>query len=118
MVPWFGIAQIAVALLAAVACVWQFARRRGPNDYSLGATVLVGVLLVAQVVTAIVAPLVGNPPIGDLLEFWMYLITATLLPFGGTLWALVNRKRPANLVLTVINFAVAVMVFRMMVIWG
>ena len=48
----------------------------------------------------------------------MYLITATLLPFGAGFWALVDRKRPANLVLLVVNVAVAVMLYRMLVIWG
>ena len=33
-------------------------------------------------------------------------------------WALVDRRRTANLVLVVVNFAVAVMLYRMMVIWG
>ena len=115
---WFGIAQIAIGLLAALVGLWQFLRGRGPNDYTLGATLLVGVLLIAQIVTAIVAPLSGNPPAGDPLEFWMYLITATLLPFGAGFWALVDRKRPANLVLLVVNVAVAVMLYRMLVIWG
>lgn len=118
MIVWFGIAQICIALAAAAVCLWQFARNRGPNDYTLGATILVGVLLFAQIIVSIVAPFAGNTPVGDPLEFWMYLITALLLPFGGAFWALVNRKRPANLVLLVINFAVAVMLFRMLVIWG
>lgn len=118
MIPWFGIVQIAVALLAAVVCLWQFALKRGPNDYTLGATLLVGVLLLAQVVVAIVAPLAGNPPEGDPLEFWMYLVTATLLPFGAGFWALIDRKRAANLVLFVVSISVAVMLYRMLVIWG
>ncbi len=117
MIAWFAVAQIVLALLAAIVCLWQFARGRGPNDYSLGATLLVGVLLVAQIVTAIVAPIAGNAPRGDALEFWMYLITATLLPFGAGFWALVDRKRSANLVLTVVNLSVAVMLYRMLVIW-
>lgn len=119
MILWFAIAQIAIALLAALVCLWQFARRRGPNDYTLGATLLVGVLLVAQIVISIVAPLVGNAANGDPLEFWMYLVTATLLPFGAGFWALIDRKRAAaNLVLFVVDVAVAVMLYRMLVIWG
>lgn len=118
MIPWFGVVQIVVALLAAIVCLWQFARKRGPNDYTLGATLLVGVLLLAQVIVSIVAPLAGNPPDGDPLEFWMYLVTATLLPFGAGFWALVDRKRPANLVLFVVSVSVAVMLYRMLVIWG
>lgn len=118
MITWFAIAQIIIAALAAVVCLWMFARGRGPNDATLGATLLVGVLLVAQIVVAIVVPIVGAGPVGDPLEFWMYLITATILPFGAGFWALIDRKRSANLVLLVVNLAVAVMIYRMLVIWA
>ena len=117
MIAWFGITQIFTALLASAVCLVEFTRKRPPNDYTLGATLLVGVLLIAQVVVSIVQPLAGNHAVGDPLEFWMYLITALLLPFGAGFWALIDRKRTANLVLIVVNFAVAVMVYRMMVIW-
>lgn len=118
MILWFAIAQIALALAAGLLCLLAFAGRRGPNDYTLGATALVGLLLIAQIVVAIVAPLAGNPAEGDPLEFWMYLIVATILPFGAAFWALVDRKRSANLVLVVVHLAVAVMLYRMLVIWG
>jgi hypothetical protein len=118
VIAWFAIAQIAVAALAALACLGGFARGRAPNDSTLGATLVVGLLLIAQIVVSIVAPLAGNPPRGDLLEFWMYLVTAALLPFGAGLWALIDRRRSANLVLFVVNIAVAVMLYRMLVIWG
>lgn len=118
MIMWFGIAQIAWAMIAGLVCLVEFARKRGPNDYTLGATAILGLLLVVQLVVSIVQPLAGNPPIGDPLEFWMYLIVALLLPFGTGFWALVDRRRTANLVLVVVNLAVAVMVYRMLVIWG
>ncbi|NLB47260.1 MAG: hypothetical protein GX814_05920 [Microbacteriaceae bacterium] len=118
MIAWFGVTVIAVSVLAALVCLVSFARKRTPNDYTLGATVLVGLLLLAQVVISIVAPFAGNEAVGDPLEFWMYLITALVLPFGAAFWALIDRKRTAILVLVVVNLAVAVMVYRMMVIWG
>lgn len=118
MITWFAIVQIVVAALAALVCLVEYARRRGPNDYTLGTTLLIGLLLIAQVVVSIVAPLSGNVPTGDPLEFWMYLIVALVLPFGVGFWALVDRRRSANLVLIVVDLAVAVMVYRMMVIWG
>jgi hypothetical protein len=48
----------------------------------------------------------------------MYLIVALLLPLGAGFWALLDRTRWANLVLSVVHFAVAVMTYRMLVIWG
>lgn len=117
MILWFGIAQVAVALLAAVVCLWQWALKRGTNDYTLGATLLVGVLLLVQLVVSMVQPLVGNPSVGDPLEYWMYLIVALILPFAAGFWALFDRKRSANLVLLLVNVSAAVMIYRMLVIW-
>lgn len=118
MILWFAIAQIAVGLLGALVSLWVFARKQGPNDYTLGAALLLGLLLLAQIVVAIIAPFAGNSAVGDPLEFWMYLITAAALPFGVGIWALIDRKRTANLVLAVMQLSVAVMLFRMLVIWG
>lgn len=118
MILWFSITQIVIALAAAVFCLGTFALKRGPNDFTLGSTLLVGLLLIAQIVVAIVAPLAGNHATGDPLEFWMYLIVAAILPFGAALWALIDRKRSANLVLVIVNLAAAVMLYRMLVIWG
>lgn len=117
MILWFGITQIAAALIAGMLCFWQWALKRSTNDYTLGATLLVGLLLVAQIIVAIMQPFVGNPAAGDPLEFWMYLIVAAILPFGAGFWALIDRRRSANLVLMLMNFAVGVMVYRMLVIW-
>lgn len=118
MITWFAITQIIIGILAGALCLIEYGRKRTPNDYTLGATVLVGLLLVAQIVIAIVAPAVGNLPVGDPLEFWMYLIVATVLPFGAAFWALIDRRRTAHLVLMVVNLAVAIMLYRMLVIWG
>src|SRR3546814_13283252 len=43
---------------------------RRPGDVTVGGLALVEVLLIAQIVTAIIAPLVGNPPTGSLLGYW------------------------------------------------
>lgn len=118
MILWYGIATIAVSLIAAVVCIIEAARKREPNDFTMGATLVVAILLLVQIVTSIIAPLAGNPPTGDLLEFWMYLIVAFILPLGAGFWALIDRTRAANLVLAVVALAVAVMSYRMLVIWG
>lgn len=118
MITWFAFTIIGVALVGSVLCLVEGSRKRGPNDYTMGATLIVGLLLVAQIVVGIVAPMNGNSAVGDPLEFWMYLIVAAVLPFGAGFWALVDRTRWANVVLAVVHFAVAVMTYRMFVIWG
>ena len=117
MIEWFTWLQVGVALIAGLFCLVLGLFGRQPNDYSLGATLLVELLLVAQLVVAIVAPLVGNPPRGSLPEFYIYLVSALLLhPLAG-FWALLERNRWATVVLGVVCLAVAVMVYRMDQIW-
>jgi hypothetical protein len=118
VILWFGSAVIGIALVSAIVCLVVGARKLGPNDYTMGATLLVALLLLAQVVVSIVAPFTGNTAAGDPLEFWMYLIVAFAMPLGAGFWALVDRTRWANIVLAVVHLAVAVMVYRMLVIWG
>jgi hypothetical protein len=117
MIEWFAWAQVALALIVAVLSLINFARKLGPNDVTLGGTLLVALLLVVQIVVSIVAPFVGNEPTGDLLEFWLYLITALILPIGAAFWALTDRTRWSNLILAIAAFSVAVMVYRMLFIW-
>jgi hypothetical protein len=117
MILWFTLAQIVVAVVAGAFCVAAGLAGRRPSDWSVGAVALVEALLVAQVVTAIIAPLVGNPPTGDLLEFWVYLVSAALLPIGAVLWALMERSRWSTVILGVAALAIAIMVWRMHVIW-
>jgi general stress protein CsbA len=51
-------------------------------------------------------------------EFWIYLVTAALLPPLGILfWAFVDRSRWATVALGVVALAVAVMLWRMHEIW-
>ena len=117
MILWFTIAQLAVAIAAGLLCLGLGFAGRRPSDLSVGALALIEVLLIVQVVVAIIAPLAGNPPTGDLLEFWVYLISAVILPIGGVVWALVDRSRWSTVVLGVVALAIAVMLWRMQVIW-
>jgi hypothetical protein len=117
VIPWFEYVTVAVAVVAGLfALIAGFAGRK-PSDYTLGATALVEVLLVVQVVIAIVAPLAGNPPTGDLFEFWIYLVSAVLIPPAAVVWALVDRGRWSTAILGVACLAIAVMVYRMGQIW-
>jgi len=117
MIEWFVIAQVAVATIAGLACVIIGFAGRIPNDYTIGATALVELLLIAQIVVSLVAPAVGNAPTGDPLEFWIYLITAALIPPAAVFWALIERNKWSTVVLGVACLSVAVMVYRMGQIW-
>jgi len=117
VILWFTVLQVVIAVVAGVLCVVLGLAKRRPNDIALGSLALVEVLLLAQVVVAIVAPLVGNPPTGSLLEFWIYLGTAVFMPPLAIVWALVDRTRWSTVVLGVGALAIAVMVYRMHQIW-
>ncbi len=114
----FAIVQVIVAAVAAVLCAVLGIAGRKPSDLSLGALALVELLLVAQLVVAIVAPAVGNRPSGSVLEFYVYLVAALLIPALAVFWALLERTRWSTVVLGIAAFAVAVMVFRMYQIWA
>lgn len=117
MILGFTIAQIAIAAAAGLLAVALGLAKRPPSDLSLGAAALVGVLLIAQVVVAAVAPASGNTPTGNPYEFWAYLISALILPPVAILWALVERSRWSTVVVGVVCLAIAIMLYRMHVIW-
>ncbi|RLK47535.1 hypothetical protein [Microbacterium telephonicum] len=117
MIEWFAIAQVAVAAAAGILCVTLGLVGRRPSDLSVGALALVLVLLLAQVVVSIVAPFAGNPPQESVLEFWVYLVSAVLLPPAAVFWALIERSRWSTVIMGVAALSVAVMVWRMQVIW-
>jgi hypothetical protein len=117
VIAWFEYVQVAVAVVAGLFCLALGFAGRTPNDYTLGATVLVELLLVAQLVIAFVSPAAGNTPTGSLLEFWVYLVSALLIPPAAVFWALVERNRWSSAILGVACLAVAVMVYRMGQIW-
>lgn len=117
MILWFTLVQVVVAVVAGLLCIVLGLAGRRPSDVSVGSLALLEVLLVAQVITAIIAPLAGNPPTGSLLEYWIYLVSAVLLVFGGVAWALLERSRWSTVVMGVVGLSIAVMVWRMHVIW-
>ncbi|MCP2637338.1 hypothetical protein K0817_012300 [Microbacterium sp. HD4P20] len=117
MILWFTIAQLFVAVAAGLFCVIAGLAGRRPSDWTVGALALVELLLIGQVVVAIIAPLVGNSPTGSLLEFWVYLVSAALLPLGAVAWALLERSRWSTVIMGIAALSIAVMVWRMQVIW-
>lgn len=117
MILWFTLAQVGVAVLAGVVAIVAGLIGRRPGDVTVGSLALIELLLIVQIVVAIIAPFAGNPPSGSLLEFWTYLVSAALVPVAGAAWALIERSRWSTVVMGVAALAVAVMVWRMHVIW-
>jgi len=114
----FTIVLVAVAALSGVLCVTLGLAGKKPADLTILALVLVELLLLAQVVISIVAPFAGNPPTGNLLEYWMYLVTGCLMPPAAIAWAFTDRSRWSTVVLGIAALAIAVMTYRMHQIWN
>jgi hypothetical protein len=117
MIEWFAWLQIAVALVAGLLALALGLLGKRPADITMGATALVEVLLLAQIVVSLLAPAFGNTATGSALEFWVYLVTAALIPPLAIIWGLVDRSRWSTAVLGVASLAVAVMLYRMYQIW-
>jgi hypothetical protein len=117
VIDWFVWAQLVVAVPAGLLCLVLGLAGRRPADLTMGLTLLVEVLLIAQIVIAVVAPAFGNSATGNPLEFWVYLVTAALLPPLAVVWGLVDRTRWSTVILGVASLAVAVMLWRMHQIW-
>lgn len=115
LLTWIG---IAVGLAAGLLCVGFGLAGRRPADLTLGATVVVELYLLVQIVVSAIAPAAGNTPTGSALEFWVYLVTAALIPPIAVVWALIERSsRWSTVILGVACLAVVVMVYRMHQIW-
>jgi hypothetical protein len=117
MILWFTLAQVGIAVLAGIVAVVAGLAGRRPGDVTVGSLALIELLLIVQIVVAIIAPFAGNPPSGSLLELWTYLVSAALVPVAGVAWALIERSRWSTVIMGVAALAVAVMVWRMHVIW-
>lgn len=118
MIEWLTIAIMAVSIAAGLLCIVLGLIGRTPSDLTLGVTLFVSVLLIAQLVVAIAAPAFGNNATGSVLEFFVYLVTAIVLPPLAVLWALLERNsRWSTVVLGVASLAITVMVYRMHQIW-
>jgi len=113
----FTILQVAVAVAVGLLCVVAGLAGRRPSDVTVGGMALLLLLLIGQTVAAVIAPFAGNPPTGSLLEFWVYLVSALLLPPAAVVWALIERSRWSTVIMGIAALAVAVMVWRMHVIW-
>jgi len=117
VIAWYMWTQFVVAAVIGLVAVVAGLAGRKPNDATVGGLVLIELLLVAQVVIALVAPAVGNPPRGNVLEFWVYAVSVLLVPPATIVWALIDRTRWSTVVLGAGAFTAVVMVYRMYQIW-
>lgn len=118
MIEVFTWVQVAVAVTAGLLCVVLGLAGKAPADLTMGALALIEVLLVAQLIVAVTAPAFGNTATGNVLEFYVYLISAVLIPPAAVFWALLERGKWSTVTLGVAALAVAVMVYRMQQIWA
>lgn len=117
MIEWVAWVTVALSLAASLLAIGYSLAGSPPNDYTLGATLVLGVLLIVQVGITLWQQAIGNSSSGDVVEFWAYLLTAVLLPPAAIVWGLIERSRWSTLVLALVGFSVAVMVYRMHHIW-
>jgi hypothetical protein len=117
MIEWWTLTVVTLALASGVWSLVSGIRGFAPRDSTVLSTAGIALLLIIQMVVSIVQPILGNPPVGDGLEFWLYLIIAFAMIIAVVLWALVDRTRYATIGMGMVAVAVAVMMLRMSIIW-
>jgi hypothetical protein len=118
MIEWFYLTQLAAAtLIGALLVSMGLLAKRKPSGFSVGATALVELLLLVQLVLSIALVVSGASAKQDTVEFFAYLIVALMIPIGAAFWALIERTRWSTVVLGVAGLTVAVMLVRMNQIW-
>jgi hypothetical protein len=111
------VAATVVAVALAVLGVLSTVLRRRIGSAHLAAAGLLELLLVVQGVVATVEMAGGHRPT-ELATFVAYLGSVVLLPVAGVLWARTEPTRWAGTVLGVAALTVAVMLWRLLDLWG
>ncbi|MFZ4079039.1 MAG: hypothetical protein ACOYKK_06345 [Microbacteriaceae bacterium] len=117
VLEWFTWVQLAVAIVGGMLATILGLLGRRPSDLTMAFAGVTSLLLLVQLGVTIASPLMGNEPTGSLLEFYMYLVTALIIPLAAGFWALIDRTRWSTVVVGVALIAVAIMLARMNVIW-
>ena len=118
MSEWFVAVPVAVGVIAGILGLVSGARGTEPRDLTVLSLAAVELVLVIQAVTVIVLAIGGTTMNGDPLEYWMYLITALLIPPLVGVWAIVDKTRIGTLAIGGAALSVAIMLIRMSVIWA
>ncbi len=111
------IAGMVICGLSTLICWAMTALRRHPADSSIISLAAVELYLFAYAGYAAVRQSGGASVEGEAWEFWGYIFTALLLPVGVFVWAVIDKTRWSNLVMSFVGLVVFVMVYRMEEIW-
>lgn len=117
IVDGFFIAGTIICAAAVLLGLIATAIRTYPDDYALIATAVTELFLVVYGIAAAIRQAGGEVITGEVWEFWGYLITALIIPPIAFFWAISDKSRWANAVLTASGLIVFVMLFRMEQIW-
>lgn len=98
-------------------CWTMTALRSHPADSSIISLAAIELYLFAYAGYAAVRQSGGAGLSGEPWEFWGYIFTALLLPIGVFIWAVIDKTRWSNLVMSFVGLVVFVMVYRMEEIW-
>jgi hypothetical protein len=109
-------ATAAALVLAALGGASTIARRRIGVLHWVGAGALEVVLLVQAVVA--VVRLTGGHHLAETATFFGYLAGVLVVPVIGLLWARTERTRWAGTQVAVAALATAIMVWRLVQVWG
>jgi hypothetical protein len=118
MFEWAYLAQVYLALVVALYCIFLGLINRPPSWWSVGALALVEGFLLVQLAVTIALVASGNQAKGDTVEFFGYILTALIVPPAAVGWAIVDRSRWSTVVLGVSGLTVAIMLVRMWQIWS
>ena len=93
--------------------------RLKPHNLMAIAVASTELLLLVQLTVAIVLVSTGQGGAGDMLEYFIYIAVALLIPPAAVLWAVVDRNSKwSTVILGVVGITVAVMLVRMAQIWS
>jgi len=110
-------AALSIGLFVAALALVAGLRGRPPGRWTVGATVVLQVVLLAYLVRYLLAMVTGSSPVGPVWELWAYLVTVAVLPALGLAWAREESTRWGTLVLAVVAVVAAVMCGRVAQIW-
>lgn len=117
MADWLTWALIILGIVAAIFALVSYPIWKRPNDLHIFVAGAIAILLLVQVGVGLASAVSGNGPTGNLAEWWLYLITAIVVVFVGTIWSFVDTNKWSLLIHAVIGITIAVMVYRMYQIW-